>query len=492
MPFTVLIALVLAFGLRPASEVSVVPIDQAYQRALFVLIGLMASALTIWGLTHFAAWRARRRGGAVPAWHEAAYLTGRALDIAGLALFALLVHAFDWPGTVGSLPFVGGAIALDEVFILAPFLLLQLFGWVSLYDLERAGRLTRPERRPTTRTSYVVRKARQAWGLVLPAGLVYAIAHDLIAREWPGIFESSYAQLGAVAVLGSLVLVLAPVLVRFAWLTRPLPRCPLRARLEALAARIDFKFTDILIWDTGQDVLNAGVTGALPWFRYVLLTDALIEKLDERQVEAVFGHEVGHVAHRHLAYIGFFCLGSLGIMALICQATSALSAKLPFLSGGLSGGSLLVLGLQALCAVGLLGTYFYLTFGYLSRRFERQADVFGCRAMSCDRPTCPPHAEPVSSAPDHKGLPKAICPVGIRTFASALADVADLNGLDCDAGSWRHGSIRRRITFLEGLEGRPEAEGRFQIGTSRLRAGLGAVLILTLALAAVTGALEQL
>jgi STE24 endopeptidase len=43
--------------------------------------------------------------------------------------------------------------------------------------------------------------------------------------------------------------------------------------------------------------------------------------------------------------------------------------------------------------------------------------------------------------------------------------------------SWRHGSISRRIAFLEGLEGRPEAERRFQAGVGRLRLGVALVLI---------------
>ena len=41
----------------------------------------------------------------------------------------------------------------------------------------------------------------------------------------------------------------------------------------------------------------------------------------------------------------------------------------------------------------VVGVYFWLVFGLLSRRFERQADVFGCRAVSCGRPDCPPHAD---------------------------------------------------------------------------------------------------
>ena len=123
--------------------------------------------------------------------------------------------------------------------------------------------------------------------------------------------------------MGLLVLVLSPLFVRLAWPTRPLPPGPLRDRLEHLAKRFGFRCTDILVWDTGHVLVNAGVTGALPWFRYVLLTDALIENLNPLEVAAVFGHEIGHIAHRHLFYFGFFFVGSLGVMALLAKVIDA-------------------------------------------------------------------------------------------------------------------------------------------------------------------------
>ena len=56
-----------------------------------------------------------------------------------------------------------------------------------------------------------------------------------------------------------------------------------------------------------------------------LLSDALIEYLDEHEVAAVFGHEVGHIAHRHLAYFGFFFVASLGVLAMF---NATIDAKL--------------------------------------------------------------------------------------------------------------------------------------------------------------------
>src|SRR6202044_2414044 len=64
------------------------------------------------------------------------------------------------------------------------------------------------------------------------------------------------------------------------------------------------------------------VTGILPGFRYVLLTDALVDSLTPHEIAAVFGHEIGHIAHRHLLYFGFFFMGSLGLLTVMIELIS--------------------------------------------------------------------------------------------------------------------------------------------------------------------------
>ena len=227
------------------------------------------------------------------------------------------------------------------------------------------------------------------------------------------------------------------------------------------------------------------MTGALPWFRYVLLTDALVDCLDDPEIAAVFGHEIGHIAHRHLLYFGFFFMGSLGVMALVFWAIDVSLSAVPCLSASLNDPTVTIL-LQTSTTLAALGLYFLGVFGLVSRKFERQADVFGCRAVSCGQVGCPPHANP-NTAVSNVPATAPLCPVGIRIFANALSNVATLNGLEHGRRSWRHGSIARRIAFLEGLEGKPDAEQRFQRDVSRLRLGLALALIVAVLIAWANG-----
>src|SRR5262249_53990952 len=136
--------------------------------------------------------------------------------------------------------------------------------------------------------------------------------------------------------------------------------------------------------------------------------------------------------------------------------------------------------IQGVALLVALGLYFWLVFGHVSRRFERQADVFGSKVVSCDLQDCPPHTDldTDGSPPPVRGRKPSLCPVGIRIFADALMNVARSNGMDQSGRSWRHGSIATRVAFLEGLESHPEREQNFQRGVFRLQVGLGVVLVL--------------
>src|SRR3954454_23178697 len=260
---------------------------------------------------------------------------------------------------------LGDSILVDDLLILLPFFLAQVLGWGGLYAAERALRPSgvRGSARVTNVGRFLTLKVRQSLGLVLPGVLVFSLGQDLARQPWPRWAAGATGPILGMAAMGLLVLVLSPLFVRLAWPTRPLPPGPLRDRLEHLSRRYGFRCTDILVWDTGNVLVNAGVTGALPWFRYVLLTDALIENLNPLEVAAVFGHEIGHIAHRHLFYLGFFFVGSLGVMALLGGAINAsLIAVPPLLIPDGWVGSTVISILRGVVVVLSLGFYFLMVF----------------------------------------------------------------------------------------------------------------------------------
>ena len=397
--------------------------------------------------------------------------------------------------------------------VLAPFFVSLLLSWVFAYDADRALDLaahrlldgdplaqTLLESTPAAaapaardpgkdfggRRSYVAFQARQKLALVfLPVVL-------LIAQQEAGLQIGQLAErlhlsddaqaqwaewlsvAGAVGVAG--VLLSLPWMVRLALGLKPLPPGPTRDRLTAAARRLRFHCSDILLWDTRGGMANAMVIGVLPWPRYVIFTDRFLDEFSGDEAEAVFGHEVGHVKHYHMLFYLAFLMLSLGVAGYVCLA---LSPWLPGaanvnLTAALDGFPISDAWLPVLAAPVLV--YVLVVFGFLSRRCERQADVYGCRAVSCGRPDCGGHEDGTELEPRARGF----CPTGVRIFIYALEKVALVNGISRDRPgffqSWQHGSIARRVAFLYSTLKDPAVEPRFQRRVRVVKWGMIGVL----------------
>jgi Zn-dependent protease with chaperone function len=336
-----------------------------------------------------------------------------------------------------------------ELLILAPFLAALIASWACFYEVDKTLHDTAAPAVSLTpfcsRWAYILFHVRHNLYLVLVLIVVLVIEKAL--RRLPdlqGLFET--------AILGLLV----TLLVAFPWVLRlvlglkPLPAGPLRDRLLGTARRLRFRFSNILVWNTNGGVANAMVAGILPQVRYVVLTDKLVNELAPEEVEAVFGHEVGHVKHHHMVFYLAFIIISLLTLSVLATVTKVDDL---FKSNE---------DLATLPLVGILGGYIFVVFGFLSRRCERQADIYGCRTMSCSQPNCTSHAGPEELTPRGRGL----CATGIGTFIDALEKVARLNGISRNRPgilqSWQHSTIARRVDFLQRLRNDPSIERRFQ------------------------------
>ena len=137
-----------------------------------------------------------------------------------------------------------------------------------------------------------------ALGLVLGVPLLIVV---LKLVDWVG----SYWWLWAWALLMAfqlLMMVIAPVFILplFNKLT-PLEAGPLRDRLLKLGEKTGFSAQTILVMDGSKRSRhsNAFFTG-FGRFRKIVLFDTLIQQLDEKELEAVLAHEIGHYKRGHI------------------------------------------------------------------------------------------------------------------------------------------------------------------------------------------------
>jgi STE24 endopeptidase len=254
-------------------------------------------------------------------------------------------------------------------------------------------------------------------------------------------------------------LILMPLLLRVFLGLKPLPDGALRDRLESTAKRLGFRFSNVLVWNTRHMMANALVTGFVPWVRYIVLTDRLIDELTPEEIEAVFGHEVGHIKHHHLFFYLAFFLTSFILLSVFWEQAKEW-VKQPEILATLQAYGLppeenadpetvkdfreTLKLLSGISKLAILGGYTLLCFGFISRRCERQADLYGSHTVSTD------------------------------VFIKALEKVAVINGIPRDRTgnwflSWQHPTIAQRVDFLEAMRDDPGRIPQFHFSIALLK-----------------------
>lgn len=396
------------------------------------------------------------------------------------------VLGLGWGWTVQhalTIPLRGDAVLAPfaELAVPLPYFLIVFGCWMIYYDAEHLlYRLSADPRKGKgfwSRGGYFFHNLRRlALLVVLPVGLY--VSQQSLARCFPELARADWYRVASVASTPVLILFL-PLLIKPLLGLRPLPPGPIRSRLEALSRRLGFRYADLLLWPTHSSIANAMIVGLLPRVRYVVFTDRILEEMPDDELDAVFGHEVGHARHGHIWFYALFLFLSLTVLSavllLAANALMAAAGKHPEAwYGHFVKEDAWWMGLPP---VGLVGGYLFVVFGFLSRRCERQADVFGCRAVSCMDPNCTGH-DSATAFPDHGA---GLCPTGIRTFIRALERVGLLNGYggpdDVQARrttrgvlqgvvgwfrAWQHWTVPRRVGFLLSLIDDLDRERRFQ------------------------------
>jgi Zn-dependent protease with chaperone function len=350
----------------------------------------------------------------------------RALSGAGPALHVLAACAFGWMDSLHA--WLGEGTSLTAwpraslLLALAPFLVYEL---AAIDARARIATKSASERRAWRgfQTRMLLSGIVPLAGYVLICAAVGASEVARVQIEEVSLFAAAFAC--ALLVLLALLL---PSLLRNVWDTSPFPPGPLRDLLQAVADRARFRSSALLAWNTGDMMANAAIVGVGPRTRVVLFSDSLLAQLDGPELAAVFAHEIGHAARRHVLV---FVTWAAAFFLLADLAANHFLPATPWFSGGF-----------VLVAVAV----WVVVFGFASRRFELEADLFCLDLLG-----------------DASALIRALEKVGGR-----FRDVA----------SWRHFSTADRVRFLEGAALDPGVGKRLSRGLRRwTRAGVALLLV---------------
>lgn len=379
-------------------------------------------------------------------------------------------------------------VLVDELIVMLPTLLTLVVCWAVFYPLDRRlresamiGRIDRglPLYTPPTRRQYLLAQLRHQVALLfVPLVLIAAWSESvtLLGPDGRGLLSTTQAMLlvpvGAMAIFS-----FAPLIIRHLWDTVPLPEGEIRRSMAELCRKHHVGVRELLVWRTYGVLVNAAVMGLIAPLRYILLSDALLDQMRRAEVEAVMAHEIAHVRKHHMFWLLLVMVTTLGL------GEQAGQAGLIALDGELErSGTAMVLGVDVqslirderfavtlVTAVSLvLGL---LAFGWVSRRAERQADVFAAR-----------HLAQSAETPERDAAGRIVFSREAGgTMIAALQRVATLNHIPTKRKAWRHGSIRWRQDHLRSLFGTPVDDAPVDRVMGRVKlAALAAVLLLAL------------
>lgn len=368
------------------------------------------------------------------------------------------IQVFGWLDVVRG--FVGDWIVIDELVAIVPMIGVFLAAWWAAYPMERLLREAvfmrmldegRPVHPLPSRGGFVWMHTRHhlfllllpmlllwAWNEAISFGSFTIYRRASTSEYWAGVWQWIQSDTGSLVVVllqfgGIAILILLfPLAIRFIWNTVPFTEGSLAQRLMSMCRSQRVRIRSILVWRTGGTMVNGAVLGATGRARYILLTDSLLEYMPEPMIEAVMAHEIAHVKHKHVPWLTAGLLAMSILLVMLIGYGFVLTSR--YTIEEIAPGWQVAISLWTLVAA-LLG------FGWISRRFEWQADAFAVRYLSENMP--------------RESGEVAVRLEAVEAMCGALATVAELNHLPPSQFTFRHGSISTRIAKLRSLVGVP-------------------------------------
>ena len=365
--------------------------------------------------------------------------------VASLAIVLVL----GWQDVVRYSMGFDGWVFVDEALIIAPMLISLIVSWAIFFE-QQSHDIPMADRRRAMR-QYVGLRCR-VYLLMVLVPIVFVI---LIKDFWVYLQFMSPALAAILALLAVVaMLMLMPEVIRMMWTNRSISEDEGRSKLLALCNEHRMTVSDIKVWDTNNQIVNALVAGLVPRMRILMVTDLLLASFPTHELKAVLRHEAGHVRLRHLQKrLGFIMLPAIALLGLEMDPNATVEQCLGLL--GVTTGATFIIGLVFFAYVVWVTTW-------LSRNMEFEADLYAIGAIGQENS----QAEVEESG---------------QSMADALLRFADQNPDQLSRGSITHPSLMERIELIKSSRLSTATakafQRRFQIGQIALAFAIVTVMV---------------
>ena len=344
------------------------------------------------------------------------------LSILAIFLFALDVCFLNLKAWIQLIPGTESLSVLQGVIALALFFFYLSTIWFCAHPIYQVM-----VRQSITRRSYLISNLRFNLPFLFP-WMILSLIYDLITLSpWMGENGFNLGILGNIFFFVTLIIIMMvylPGMMRYCWGCKPLLITEKTDELKAFLQEKGFKYRELLRWPIFEGrMMTAGIMGIVSRYRYILITDSLMEILSIEELKAVLSHEMGHIRYHHLFFYVLFLMGFMVISFGFQELLPYLFYLHPFFAKLISVENAYSINLfymiMSLPILLLFIIYFRYVMGFFMRNFERQADLYSVEIMGTPIP-----------------------------IIKSLEKIAYFSGKTRDIPSWHHFSIRERVACL--------------------------------------------
>ncbi len=297
-----------------------------------------------------------------------------------LTILLLVFQVFGWFETISNQ--MSDSIYLQSLLFLGLYVLVTLvfdipFEYYETFVVEERHGFNKT----TKKTFWMDQFKGLLLTVVLGGAAVYGV-HTLYIRFIDNIWAFVGFTWLAVSVVMMIIFMLnTKLFVRLFNKLTPLEDGELKDKIDSLADKLGFEIDKISIMDASRrsSKLNAFFSG-LGRHRDVVLYDTLVDKMEDDQVLAVLGHELGHATHKDTTKM----LTEQILMFLVFAVFIGLILQWSYLYTGFG-----ISGIHFGFAIILFGILMepltmilQIPMNYISRVAEYRADKFGANAVS--------------------------------------------------------------------------------------------------------------
>ncbi len=345
------------------------------------------------------------------------------LSALALIVFAVNIYGFNLKLVFSGVKAFEAFPTIQAILFLGLFLFYLIMIWNEAFQVQKkyfAGTVSKKE--------FIISNVSFSLPALLP-WFCLSIFSDILgllpSQPLKNFLETPTGEISYIALFFVAIAIFGPVLIRKLWRCRPLEPGYARTRIETVCKNTNLKYADILRWELfGGSMITAGVMGLIGQFRYILVTPALLNSLDDDELDAVMLHEIGHVQKNHMLFYLFFFAGFIACNFVFFEPMIRLLYILEpvyslFELAGIEKSNAIPI-MISLMMIGFFILYFRFVFGLFMRNFERQADL-------------------------HLYQYKADASPLISTFYK----IASYSRQSLEKPNWHHFSIGQRIQFLK-------------------------------------------